>query len=338
MKLIKHIKIKKEMKVSELVDGMEGMGFGASKIAEASRIMKKMFDDKECKVFFGVAGAMVPAGMKGIILDLLDETDVFVTTGANLTHDLIEALGESHYCGDEFIDDKKLNEQGIDRIYNVFMKNSVYEKLEDFFEKNFDELKNCGNIKDFLWKIGEILSRENSIFSFNPTRPPKKAKSKNLGNLSNDISDNPDSNNKFNNSILQKCYKQKIPIFCPGIADSGIGLMMWGRIAQKKEKTNIDVFSDMNDIIDIAWTSKKNGVIYIGGGLPKNFIQQSLQFSKGADYGIQITTDRMEPGGSSGAPLREGISWGKMKEKADFVDVFCDATIALPLIYSSIKK
>ena len=72
--------------------------------------------------------------------------------------------------------------------------------------------------------------------------------------------------------------------------------------------------------------------------MPKNFIQQSLQFSKGADYGIQITTDRMESGGSSGAPLREGISWGKMKEKADFVDVFCDATIALPLIYASVKK
>lgn len=92
----------------------------------------------------------------------------------------------------------------------------------------------------------------------------------------------------------------------------------------------------MNDIIDVAWTSKKNGIIYIGGGLPKNFIQQSLQFSKGADYGIQITTDRAESGGSSGAPLKEGISWGKMKSEGKFVDVFCDATIALPLIYASI--
>ena len=308
MDKINPIKIKKDMKVSELVDGMKDMGFGAGKIAEASRIMKKMFEDKECKIFLGVAGAMVPAGMKKVILDLLDDTYVFVTTGANLTHDLIEALGESHYQGEESADDKKLNEEGIDRIYNVFMKNSVYEKLEDFFEKNFDELKNCGNIKDFLWKIGEILSRENS-----------------KGDL-------------INESILLKCYKQKIPIFCPGIADSGIGLMVWGRIVAGKGKTNIDVFSDMKDIIDLAWTSKKSGVIYVGGGLPKNFIQQSLQFSKGADYGIQITTDRMEPGGSSGAPLKEGISWGKMKEKADFVDVFCDATIALPLIYASIKK
>jgi len=298
MDKIKPIKIEKDMKVSELVDGMSGMGFGAGKIAEASRIMEKMFEDKECKVFLGVAGAMVPAGMKQIFLDMFDNTDVFVTTGANLTHDLIEALGEAHYKGGEFKSDEELNKEGVDRIYDVFMKNEVYEKLEDFFKKNFDELKSCKNIKEFLWKIGELVEGD---------------------------------------CILKKCYKNKIPIFCPGIADSGIGLMMWGRIAEGRGETNIDVFSDMKEIIDLSWVAKKTGVIYVGGGLPKNFIQQSLQFSKGADYGIQITTDRMEPGGSSGAPLREGISWGKLNPSADFVDVFCDATIALPLIYGGIK-
>ncbi|HTY44201.1 MAG TPA: deoxyhypusine synthase [Patescibacteria group bacterium] len=300
MKPIEHIKVRKDMKVSELVDEMRNAGFGARKIAEARDIMKKMFEDKECKIFLGVAGAMVPGGMKEIIADMLDRVDVFVTTGANLTHDLIEALGEHHYIGDENTDDRKLNREKIDRIYNVFMKNSVYEKLEDFFRKNFDEIKKCRTIKEFLWKVGELAP---------------------------------------GNGILKKCYEKKIPIFCPGIADSGIGLMIWGILAEGKEKTNIDVFSDMNDIIDISWTAKKTAIIYVGGGLPKNFIQQALQFSKGANYGIQITTDRMEPGGSSGAPLKEGISWGKMKKNSkegeDFVDVFCDATIALPLIYAS---
>ncbi|MEK6832992.1 MAG: deoxyhypusine synthase [Nanoarchaeota archaeon] len=300
MKEIKPIRIKKDMKVSELVQEMNEAGFGAGKIAIASEIMKEMFDDKECKVFLGVAGAMVPAGMKEIILDILDKVDVFVTTGANLTHDLIESLGEKHYIGDENMDDSELNKEGFDRIYNVLMSNKVYEKLEDFFEKYFDELKECENIKEFILKIGEIISKSGG------------------------------------KGILAKCYEKKIAIFCPGIADSGIGLMMWGRVVLGKGKTKIDVFADMNEIIDIAWTSKKNGVIYIGGGLPKNFIQQSLQFSKGADYGIQITTDRAESGGSSGAPLKEGISWGKMKAKGKFIDVFCDATIALPLIYASI--
>jgi len=298
MKEIKHIKVEKDMKVLDLVESMGKIGFGAKKISKASLIMKSMFEDKDCRVFLGVAGAMVPAGMKEIIIDMLDNVDIFVTTGANLTHDLIESLGGKHYEGSEFEDDKKLNEKGIDRIYNVFMKNSVYEKLEDFFEKNYNELRKCNDIKEFLWKLGELTSGK---------------------------------------GILKKCYEKKLPIFCPGIADSGIGLMMWGRLAEGKEKTNIDVFADMNDIIDFSWRAEKTGVIYVGGGLPKNFIQQSLQFSKGADYGIQITTDRAEPGGSSGAPLREGISWGKMKGDANFVDVFCDATIALPLIYASIK-
>lgn len=322
MKKIKPIKIEKDMKISELVREMGDTGFGARAIFDASKIMKKMFEDEECKVFLGVAGAMVPVGMKQVILDMLDNVDVFVTTGASLTHDLMDALGEFHYQGDANVNDEELNKKGIDRIYNVFMKNSVYETLEDFFVKNFDVLKECITIKEFLWKIGELL---------------------------------PDSSD----SILRKCYEKKIPLFCPGIADSGIGLMMWsvtavtrnsqsladssakhpngGGIVEGKGKTNIDVFADMNDIIDIAWTSKKNGIIYVGGGLPKNFIQQSLQFSKGADYGIQITTDRMEPGGSSGAPLKEGISWGKMNRNADFVDVFCDATIALPLIFGAVK-
>lgn len=296
---IKHLKIKKDMKVSELIDGMFGIGFQAGKIAEASRIMKKMLKDKECKIFLGIAGAMVPGGMKQVIIDLLDETDVFVTTGANLTHDLIESLGEKHYKG-LGENDSELNKKGIDRIYNVYMKNSVYEKLEDFFEKNWDKLKECNNIKELIWKIGELC-------------PGNK-----------------------DNCILKKCYEKKIPIFCPALADSGIGLMIWGRIA-KNRKISIDAFDDMKEIIDIAWTSKKNGVLYIGGGVPKNFIQQALQFSKGADYGIQITTDRTESGGSSGAHLKEGISWGKMKTSADFVDIFCDATIALPLIVASIK-
>lgn len=305
MKPIKPIKIKKDMKVSELVGEMSGAGFGAGKISHASEIMKKMFEDNECKVFLGVAGAMVPAGMKNIFIDLLEQekADVFVTTGANLTHDLMEALGERHYHGNDNVSDEDLNKKGIDRIYNVFMKNSVYEKLEDFFEENYNELKNCKTIKEFLWKIGELIP-----FS--------------------------ETDNSEKQSILKTCYKKKIPIFCPGIADSGIGLMMWGRSAAGKGDTDIDVFVDMKEIIDIAWTCDKSGVIYVGGGLPKNFIQQSLQFSKGANYGVQITTDRTEPGGSSGAPLREGISWGKMEKDADFVDVFCDATIALPLIFA----
>ena len=301
MKKVNQINIKKNMTCNELIAEMDNAGvMGGGRLAKAVKIAETVVKDKECKVFFGLAGAMVPGGMKNIVIDMLQNgwIDVFVTTGANLTHDLIEALGHSHYQGDEKADDKKLHDEGVDRIYNVYMKNDVYKTLEKFFEDNWDELKEVDNIKDLLWKLGSLVD----------------------------------------SGILRKCYEKKIPIFCPGIADSGIGLMVWGRNVSGGKKTSIDVFDDMNEIIDFAWTCKKSGVIYVGGGLPKNFIQQSLQFSKGADYGVQITTDRVEPGGSSGAPLREGISWGKMNAEAKFVDVFCDATIALPLIYGAIKE
>ncbi len=297
LKPINHIEINNDMKVSELVSSMKGMGFQARKIGEAGEILKEMFEDKNVKIFVGLAGAMVPAGMKKIIIDLLDKADVFVSTGANLTHDLIEALGGKHYQGSEFAEDFELNKKGIDRIYDVFMKSEVYKSLEDFFEKNWRELEKAKTIKEFLWKIGSLLKV------------------------------------KKDESILKKCYEERIPIFCPALADSGIGLMIWGNKVRGKEFA-IDAFEDMKELIDFAWKNKKKGVVYIGGGVPKNFIQQAMQFSTPASYGIQITTDKEEYGGSSGAKLKEGISWGKMSRDGKFVNVSCDATIALPLILS----
>lgn len=299
MEPVKQIKVRKGMKVSELLDEMKETAFNARKIGEAAEILAEMTQDKECKLFLGLAGAMIPGGMKGIILDLLEHTSVFVSTGANLTHDLIEALGYRHYQGDEKADDSELNKKGVDRIYDVFMENRVYEGLEKFFDKNWAEFEKCRTIKEFLWKIGELVDA------------------------------------KSENCILKKCYEKKIPIFCPAIADSGIGLMVWGKKAAGK-KIFIDAFEDMKEIIDISWKTKKKGVFYIGGGVPKNFIQQSMQFSTPAAYGIQISTDKEEFGGSSGAKLKEGISWGKMHKKGKFVSIVCDATIALPLIVSKI--
>ncbi|MEM4230800.1 MAG: deoxyhypusine synthase family protein, partial [Candidatus Pacearchaeota archaeon] len=196
MKSIKHIKIKKEMKISDLVSEMAEAGFGARKISQASTILNDMIKDKDCRIFLGIAGAMVPGGMKEIILDMLDFSHVFVTTGANLTHDLMESLGEKHYIGEENVDDKKLHGEGIDRIYNIYLKNSVYEKLEKFFEENWQEISKCKTIKELLWKLGELTPGQ---------------------------------------GILKKCFEKKISILCPALADSGIGLMIWGRKAAGKK-------------------------------------------------------------------------------------------------------
>jgi deoxyhypusine synthase len=299
---VNQIDLKKDMKVSELTEEMSKSGvMGAGRIAKAVEIYKDM-KKNNAAIFFGLAGAMVPGGMKNIIIDLIEKgyISVLVSTGANLTHDVIEALGYSHLQGKSDADDAELRKKGIDRIYDSFMPSKVYVAMEKFFNQHFDELSRQKNIKDFLWKLGSLL---------------------------------PDD--RQNKSILKTCFAHKVPLFCPAIADSGIGLMIWSNIAQNKS-TDINAFDDLKEIIDIAWTNKVKGVVYIGGGVPKNYIQQAMQFSTPAQFGIQITMDRPEHGGSSGAELREGISWGKISEKGKFTDVICDATIALPLIAASV--
>ena len=302
LKAVKQIDVKKNMNVNDLIKEMSLSGvMGAGRLAKAAGIINEMVNDNDCKVFLGLAGAAVPGGMKNIIIDMLKNNmiDAFVTTGANLTHDLIEALGFHHYQGKENADDAELYKKGIDRIFDSYMKNDVYKALEDFFDKNFDKLSKEKDIKNFLWKLGSLVQNE---------------------------------------SILKTCYEKKIPIFCPALSDSGIGLMVWGNIAKGKS-IDVNAFADLKEILSIAWDAKKAGVIYLGGGVPKNYIQQAMQFSpKSASYGVQITMDRPETGGSSGAVLKEGISWGKMNKNANFVDLICDYTIALPIIYSAVKK
>ncbi|MBS3096477.1 deoxyhypusine synthase family protein [Candidatus Woesearchaeota archaeon] len=301
MKPVNHIKIKNEMSVNELAKQMALTGvLGSGRLGKAINICEAMIMDRDCRVFLGLAGPLVPGGMREIIINMIESkwVDVVVATGATLTHDLGEALGYRHYQGDANADDEELYKKGFDRVYESLMPNKIYEGMEDFIAHNFDSLKGKKSIKDFLWEIGRLT--------------PKK-------------------------SILKACFENKIPVFCPAISDSGIGLMIWGQIAKGK---NVDVraFEDLKEIIDIAWTAKKTGFIYFGGGVPKNYIQQAMQFSKKASYGVQVTMDRPEPGGSSGAELREGISWGKLNSKAKFVDVICDATIAMPIMFAALKE
>ena len=302
MKPVNHIKIKNSMSVNELAVQMGFAGvLGAGRLGKAVNICEAMIKDEDCKVFLGLAGPLVPGGMREIIIEMIEKkwVDVVVATGATLTHDLGEALGYRHYQGRADADDAELHKKGFDRVYESYMPNNIYEGMEDFIAKNFEHLKDKLSIKEFLWELGKLT--------------PKK-------------------------SICKACFENKIPLFCPAISDSGIGLMIWGQLARGKQaKTR--AFEDLKEIIDIAWTAKKAGVIYFGGGVPKNYIQQAMQFApKSASYGVQVTMDRAEPGGSSGAELKEGISWGKMNANAKFVDLICDATIAMPIICAALKE
>ena len=136
-------------------------------------------------------------------------------------------------------------------------------------------------------------------------------------------------------SILKICANKNIPIFCPAFTDSGLAL----QLGFHHQKLNLNHFKDMLKMVDLAWDTKNAGVCIVGGGVPKNFIMQSLQFCpNSASYAIQITMDRPEPGGLSGATLKEAISWGKVNIEAKYSTIISDATIALPLILWYLKN
>jgi len=302
LRKVNQFEITENTDILELMQSLKDTGFNAKRLALACEIYKEMINKSGCVKFFGLAGALIPAGFQKIIYEFISEgyIDVLVTTGASLTHDLAEALGFQHLQGDfenDELDDKYLHRKEINRIYDVFMPNDVYEGIEDFLSK-LEIPDNQMSVSSFLKFVGKQL--------------PKNS-----------------------NSILRACYDKNIPIFCPAFTDSGLAM----QLGFHNQKLNLNHFKDMLEMVNIAWDAKIAGICIVGGGVPKNFIMQSLQFCpNSATYAIQITMDRPEPGGLSGASLREAISWGKINEKAKYSTIISDATIALPIILWFLKK
>lgn len=301
-KKISQIKIEKGASVSGIIKDMQGAAFGARRLGEAVDILEEALRDKDNVMFLGVAGALVPAGMRPIIRNMINDgwAKVVVITGANLVHDIMEAFGYSHLKGTEHADDVKLRDKKIDRIYDVFLPNKAYEDLEVRLHKIYADLpKKRMGVREFLFELGK--------------RIPDK------------------------NSILRTAADKNVPVFCPGIADSAIGFQAWGYMLE--HELNVDAFLDMNEIMDKTWGSKKTSIFILGGGVPKDFIMQAMQFSpKEHSSAVQITLDRPEHGGLSGAELREGISWGKLAKNARHCTVVADVTMVLPFIVAALKE
>ncbi|MFX1569896.1 MAG: deoxyhypusine synthase family protein [Promethearchaeota archaeon] len=302
LKKIHQFEIKDDTDIIDLITSLRETGFNAKRLAQACEIYNEMINNPDCINFFGLAGALVPVGMQKVIHDFIMEgyIDVLVTTGANITHDLAEALGYSHLQGvfeSKEIDDIYLHKEQINRIYDVFMPNKVYEGIEEFVSKLVIP-DNQMSVSSFLRFLGNQLPEDS-------------------------------------NSILRICADKQIPIFCPAFTDSGLAL----QLGFHHQKLNLNHFTDMLEMVNLAWDAKIAGICIVGGGVPKNFIMQSLQFSpNSATYAIQITMDRPEQGGLSGATLREAISWGKINEIAKYSTIISDATIALPIILWYLKK
>ncbi|WP_066971403.1 deoxyhypusine synthase [Methanobrevibacter filiformis] len=296
---VNQMKVKEKMTVQQLIDEFSLSGvLGAGKLAKASNLLAEMIKDEETAVFLSLAGPLVPGGMRNIIADLIKnkQIDLLITSGANITHDLLESFGGNHYSGLGF-DDEKLNHGGIGRIGDVYTKSTDFEvfekKIAIIFNKIYEKVgSNPISIKDFLHNIGSFIEDKNSI--------------------------------------LKLANQNNIPIFAPGLIDSMLGLQLW--MFNQENNLILDATGDMDDLSNIVFENEKVGAVLLGGGLPKHYTLASNLLKGGVDSAIQITMDRAETGSLSGAPLEEAKSWSKAKCGSNLVSVVGDVTILFPLI------
>jgi deoxyhypusine synthase len=308
---VEHIKIEGTLTVDQLIQQFQGSGsFGAGRLARACNIYEKMLLDKDCTVFLALSGAVVPAGMRRLVASLIRArlVDVIVSTGASMVHDAIEALNGHHYKGSCIADDRELYRYHIFRIYDVFVPEEDYVKLDYKFSEMYREIDTDRNGEslashEFAWELGKRL--------------------------------------KDPNSILRAAYEENVPIFLPAVRDSEFGYVHLLHATQKNQKNilKVDALKDVPFICEICRKSPKNGMVVIGGGVPRNTVQSaSIAAKKGMDYAVVITMDRPETGGLSGSTLEESVSWGKVKGEADKIMVIGDALIIFPIIVASVRE
>jgi len=302
LKSVKQMRLRKGITVSQLVEQMNATGvLGAGKIGEAAQLVSEMFNDPDYTVLLTLAGPIVPAGFRRVIGDLIEDecVNILVTTGANMVHDMVEALGYRHMVGTFTAKDRKLRKENIGRIGDIFIEQEAFQGLEKW-----------------LFKTVEAI-------------PEEKRKRISAAELLNEIG----KRIKDKESILATASRKNVPIICPALVDSIAGFQLW---TFGQDKTlRIDPFLDVSVLMDRVYEAKKVGIIMLGGGVPKHFALFANTFREGVDAAVQITMDRPEPGGLSGASLEEAISWGKVKPKGRAVTVVCDATIAFPLIVAA---
>ncbi|UCE36552.1 MAG: deoxyhypusine synthase family protein [Thermoplasmata archaeon] len=308
---VNQIQLHDKMSLRELVDNFSTMSIQARNLGNAAKIWERMLTDEERPtIFLGLTGPLIAAGLRNILSDIVKKTmvDVVVSTGAIVYQDLLYARGGLHYHGRSAnIDDKKLRDLRINRIYDVFSDDILFFETDDFVDKYTQNNMEPGNYS----------SREF------------------LRELSKDITDD--------NSILKACYDNDTPLFVPALNDSsiGIGLTKYWANNMGKPMVTIDSIKDNYEMVQIIINSTKTGAVYIGGGVPKNFINDAIVMAnfdfgaavEGHKYAIQVSTAIPMDGGLSGSTLGEAIAWGKVEGDARKAMVYMEASVGLPLIF-----
>jgi deoxyhypusine synthase len=310
---LESIEVEKGKTISRLLQEMAKTGFQGRKLGEAAQVWEEMLRDRDLTIFLGFTGSMSTTGQWKIIRWLIENRfiDVLVSTGANISEDILEAMGFSYWQGSHLVDDHELYKHRIDRFYDVFASEMEYRKMESLIGEFTETLDPdyAYSSREYLYLFGEFL------------------------------------NKKGINSIVAAAYRSGVPVFSPGLVDSGYGMANIILRFKKNKKIILDQMKDFEEIVKIGVESKETGVIYIGGGVPKDFIQLiavALEFVRGKDrphkYAIQFTTDSPQWGGLSGATFEEAISWGKESPTGRNVVCYCDATIALPIVVHALAE
>ncbi len=315
---VAHAEAQAGMTVGELATEYGSAGFGGGALHEAVDIYAEMLGD-DVTNFVGLAGAMVPAGMRQVVADLLRDghIDALVTTGANLTHDTIEAIGGHHHHGEEPAEaerrahDEQLREEGVDRIYDVYLPQEHFTAFESHLRAEvFPALAEEGTVS--IQRLAAELGRANAAV-----------------NTAEGVDADP--------GIAAAAHEADVPVYCPAVQDSVLGLQAW--MYGQTSDFSLDALADMDRLTDQAYHAEEAGALVVGGGVPKNFVLQTMLVSPDAyDYGVQLTMDPPQTGGLSGATLDEARSWGKLERAARNVSVYADATITLPLLVAAARE
>ncbi len=270
-------------------------GFQATNLARGIAIIREM-KKKKATVFLTFTSNLVASGLRGIIAELCRRkfVDAVITAGGSLDHDLIKSA-KKYELGGFTMDDAELHKKGINRLGNILVPNECYGYLEKFMQETYEE----------LYLQARLVS---------PSQIARK-----IGEKTGD------------DSFLHWCTKNRIPVFCPGITDSAIGLQTYF-FRQKRKDFGIDVTKDMNELAQLALNAENTGGIVLGGGISKHHAMGVNLLRGGFDYAVYVTTSSPWDGSLSGARTNEGISWGKIKEKASHVTIDADATIVFPLL------
>ena len=294
----------------EVLGRMERISFQGRNLGTARRVWERMLAD-DVTIFFGIAGALSAGGLRLVIAHLVMHryVDCLVSTGANLYHDLHETRGLRHYIGSPLVDDAALAEERVDRVYDTFANEDEFCANDEWIAEFASTLEpRPFTSREFLYLLGAYLWKTTG-----------------------------------GDGILTAAYRANVPIFCPAIADSSIGMGLSQARQKRTGAGQIDTIGDIVESANIVIRRPRTASVVLGGGTPKNFINQASVQAEfyspdvtGHRYALQIVTDTPHFGGASGSSLEEAQSWGKLATDSARVSVQADATIALPLLASAL--